>query len=246
MKRETSSRVAVAGAGWKRFGVPVGLLLAGGLAGCSPTAYLEPAPAAMTVPHQEDADVAEVAGVRIVANGDAWRANPSDLGGVFTPVKVDIHNESGEPVDIRYEDFELTAAGFTSMALPPYKISGSVDAPAFTGAPVVPAFAYRRFFIAPAYAPFYDWDFDRWTGPFAWDFGYYRTYYPMWRESLPTRDMRAEAIPEGVLNADGRLSGFVYFQKIDRKAGPVTLTFDVVNADNGKTLGKVELPFVAK
>jgi len=246
MKRDDRSRGAAGGAGWKRWALPAGFLLAAGLAGCSTNAYLEPASTARLAPHQEDAAVAEVAGVRILANGDAWKANPADLGGVFTPVKVDISNQSGEPVDIRYEDFELTASGFTSRALPPYKISGSVDTPLYTGVPVVPAFAYRRFFLAPPYARFYDWDFDPWTGAFAFDFGYNRTYYPMWQESLPTRDMRAEAIPEGVLNPGGRLSGFVYFQKIDKKAGPVSLTFDVVNADTGKTLGKVELPFVAK
>jgi hypothetical protein len=246
MKRDDESRVATGGASWKRWTLPAGLLLTAGLAGCSPNAYLEPAPTAKIAPHQGDSDVAEVAGVRIVANGDAWNANPADLGGAFTPVKVDISNQSGEPVDIRYEDFELTASGFTSRALPPYKISGSVDTPLYAGAPVVPAFAYRGFFLAPPYARFYDWDFDRWTGPFAFDFGYYRTYYPMWQESLPTRDMRAEAVPEGVLNPDGRLSGFVFFQKVDKKAGPVSLTFDVVNANTGQSLGKVELPFVAK
>jgi len=246
MKRASSSQGALGGAGWKRYGVPVGLLLAGGLAACSPNAYLEPAPTAMTLPRQEDAAVADVAGVRMVANGDAWRADPADLGSVYTPVKVDIHNQSAVPVDVRYQDFQLSAAGFTSKALPPYKISGSLDTPTYPVAPVVPAFAYRRFFIAPFYAPFYDWNFDRWGGPFSWDFGYYSTYYPMWQEALPTRDMQAEAIPEGVLSPDGRLSGFLYFQKIGKNAGPVTLTFNVVDADNNQNVGKVELPFTGK
>ncbi len=247
MKRDGSSGAAPSGGtGWRRYGVPLALLVAGGVAGCSPTAYLEPAPTAVTLPRRSDADVAKVAGVRIVAIGDAWSAVPPGLAGVITPVKVDIRNESDQPVDVRYEDFKLTAAGFTSAALPPYKITGAVGGPGFGGVPVVPAFAYRRFFIAPAYAPFYDWDFDRWDGPFAFDLGYYSTYYPFWRERMPTRDMRAQAIPEGVLNPGGRLSGFLYFQKVDKKAGPVSLSFDLVNADNGTALGKVELPFVAK
>jgi hypothetical protein len=235
------------GASWRRFGLPIGLLLVAGVVGCSPTAaYLEPAPLAKTLPRRRHDVVSEVAGIRMVADGDAWDADPGNLGNVITPVKVYLRNESGTPLRVRYKDFRLTAAGFTSMALPPYKISGTVNEPRFVDVPVVPAFAYSRFFIAPYYAPYYDWDFDMWNGPFAWDPAYYQTYYTMWQESLPTQDMRAEGIPEGVLNPDGRLSGFLYFQKIDKHAGPVTLTFDLVNADTGKHLGTIKLPFVTK
>lgn len=247
MKRDGNSGAAASGGiGWRRYGIPAALLLVGGLAACSPTAYLEPAPTAATLPKRSDADVATVAGVRVVAIGDAWSGVPPSLSGVITPVKVDIRNDSDHPVDIRYEDFKLTAAGFTSVALPPYKITGRVGGPRFEGVPVVPEFAFDRFFIAPAYAPFYDWDFDQWNGPFAFDLGYYSSYYPLWQQPMPTRYMRAQAIPEGVLNPGGRLSGFLYFQKVNKKAGAVTLSFNLVNADNGSALGKADLPFVAK
>jgi len=247
MKRKDSIRSVATGAGWRRFEVLAAVLLAGGLAGCSPTAYLVPAPGAAAVPHRENAEVGEVANVRVVANGNAWTGYPADLGSAYTPVKVDIHNGSNQPIEVRYRSFKLTAAGVTSRALPLYKVSGDVTGGYGYGVvPVVPSFAYQGFFIAPGYGPFYDWDFHEWDGPFSLDSGYYSTYYPMWGASLPTQGMRAEAIPEGVLAPNGRLSGFLYFQKIGKHAGTVTLTFDLVNAKTGKSIGKVDLPFVAK
>ncbi len=217
------------------------------LAGCSSGApYLVPAPGAATPPGRDHAVMAEADQIRVVANGDAWHGYPANLGTIVTPVKLDIRNNSNTPIRISYRDFQLSGGGFSSAALPPYRITGSVAEPTYTVAPVVPAFSYNDFFLAPGYSPYYDWNFDQWDGPFEDDLGYYGTYYTMWNVSLPTQDMRAQGIPEGVLSPGGELSGFLYFQKVTKSSGPATLTFDLTNANNSQSMGKVNLAFEVK
>ncbi|MEJ2186788.1 MAG: hypothetical protein P8Z36_12725 [Gemmatimonadota bacterium] len=234
---------------WKRLGIGFVVLLGVGLAGGCATggAYLRPAPTANVAPRGRNVAVGEAAGVRIVANGKAWHGNPINLGSVITPVKVRIYNASAVPVQIRYRDFHLTAGGFASAALPPYRIRTVANAGRRYGL-LIPGFAYSHFFIAPYYAPFYRWRFRMWRGPFAWNPGWYAGTYAMWNVAprLPTADMQAKAIPEGVLEQDGQLSGFVYFRRIRGRNIPVTLSFDVRNARTGAKLGTITIPFVSK
>lgn len=234
---------------WKRLSIWLAVLLGVGLAGGCATggAYLRPAPTANLAPRGRNAAVGEAAGVRIVANGNAWHGNPINLGSVITPVRVRIDNTSAVPVQIRYRDFHLTAGGFASAALPPYRIRTVANVGRRYGL-LIPGFAYSHFFIAPYYAPFYRWRFRMWRGPFAWNPGWYAGYYANWNVAprLPTADMQAKAIPEGVLEQDGQLSGFVYFRRIRGRNVPVTLSFDVRNARTGAKLGTITIPFVSK
>jgi hypothetical protein len=221
---------------------------AGLLAGCATGgAHLRPAPTANLAPRSRNAAVGEAAGVRIVARGDAWHGDPINLGSFVTPVKVRIENTSAAPVQIRYRDFRVTVQGFTSAALPPYRVRASANGRR-RYALLIPGFAYSHFFIAPYYAPFYRWRFRMWRGPFAWNPGWYAGTYAVWNTSprLPTADMQAKAIPEGVLEQGGQLSGFLYFRRIRDRNVPVTLRFDVRNARTGARLGTIEIPFVSK
>ncbi len=230
-----------------RWSAPLLLLLGTGLVtGCATGgAYLRPGPTANLAPRSDDWVVGKAAGVRIVANGDAWHGNPINLGSVVTPIKVRIYNTNAAPVQIRYRDFNVTAAGFKSAALPPYRVRSAANVGRRYGL-LTPGFAYSGFFLAPYYAPFYRWRFRLWRGPFEWDRDWYAGRFAMWNRSvrLPTADMQAKAIPEGVLEHDGQLSGFLYFRKVRGRHEPVTLSFDVVNARTRARLGTVEIPFV--
>ena len=142
----------------------------------------------------------------------------------------------------RYKDDSLvTSSGSVYYPLPPYRIRGEVT----SAEPVTPAFAYNRFLIVPGYAPFYRWDFDDWGGPFDFDWDYYPTYYRVWGVHLPTRDMIRHAIPEGVLENGGRLSGFLYFPKVDRRHQEEGLKFsiDLVDASTQEHIGQITIPF---
>lgn len=52
-----------------------------------------------------------------------------------------------------------------------------------------------------------------------------------------------KALPEGVLEAGGKVTGFLYFEEID--VGPdetATFTTVLVNASNGETVGAIRIP----
>jgi hypothetical protein len=54
------------------------------------------------------------------------------------------------------------------------------------------------------------------------------------------------ALPEGMLSPGGKAEGFVYFEALDRDAGTVTISVDVVDAHSGETVGTARIPFVAR
>ncbi len=213
--------------------------------GCSHHMEVIPAPTATLAPGEKNTAMSADAGVTIDADGRAWSGHPYDLNRIMTPMEVRFKNDSSEPLQIRYKDMSLTtASGFTYHPLPPYRIRGEIT----HVEPVSPAFGFNRFYISPYYAPFYSWDFDTWGGPFGYDWGYYPQWYAVWQTHLPTRDMIRQAIPEGVLQSKGSLSGFVYFQKVDKKHQKESLTFttDLVDAKTQKPFGKVTIPFEVK
>lgn len=211
-------------------------------AGCAKHKHVVPAPDAVLVPGMKYAAEGKDAGVSVEADGRAWTEHPSDLSRIMTPMEVRIRNESGKPLQIRYKDFTLTTAtGFQYQPLPPYQIRGSIT----HVEPVTPAFGFHSFYISPYYAPYYDWDFNMWPGPFGYDWGYYPTYYAVWSVPLPTRDMLREAIPEGVLAKGGELNGFLYFQRDDR-VGSLTFAFNLIDAETQKSFGRITIPFVVE
>jgi hypothetical protein len=59
---------------------------------------------------------------------------------------------------------------------------------------------------------------------------------------LPSREMLALALPEGVLEPGQRVAGFVYFERVPRDVSVVRLTAPLVDARSGESLGVVGLP----
>ncbi len=203
-----------------------------------------PAPTAKTLAGNKEVAVSQAAGARIEADGKAWSGEPANLPSAIAPVKVTITNDSGRPLRIRYRDFSLTtASGFTSLALPPMKITGSV--PSEPVAVTTPAFGWSGYRLAPYYSPWYP-GFGVWGGPFAWDFPYYTTYYAQWPVSLPTEDMVRRAIPEGVLNNGGRVEGFLYFPQVPQGTDRANLSVTLVDARTGERFGSTTIPFEVK
>jgi hypothetical protein len=56
--------------------------------------------------------------------------------------------------------------------------------------------------------------------------------------------MLAKAIPEGVIEANGRLTGFLYFQQV--QGDTVTFTMELVDAKTGESFGHIQIPFVVR
>lgn len=216
--------------------------------GCVSTTTLQPLPSTPTT--RAGAPLAEDAGVRLVADGNAWKGIPSTLGRLVTPVELRLENQGERPLRIALEDFTLVGTSrFEYAALTPTQLSredpsgvgGSgleenppVAAPFVGGRVLGPGFAWGTGFYGPG-----------WMGPFADPFyGPYASSYAF--EPLPTEDMMKSALPEGTLPPGGKLTGFLYFQNVGEREGQVTLRARLVDARTGEQFGALTIPFEVK
>ncbi|MCP3105301.1 hypothetical protein LZ198_41180 [Myxococcus sp. K15C18031901] len=245
--------------------IAAALLLA---ASCVPSATLKPTLEAQTLQNNQDTAVTEVAGVKLMADGSAWKGSPSDLSDTLTPVYVRIDNHSGRTLRIRYSEFALVGAqsGFRYSALSPLSLrqgyasvepssleegtggSGHVS----VGVGVVPAYGPRYYGHGRGFYGRGFYGGGGWTGPYFGPYPYYGPYYygygpyggyPYYEEPLPTRDMLQRALPEGTLPDGGTVQGFVYFQGIAHREPGVRLQAQLVDANSGETLGTLDIPF---
>ena len=64
-------------------------------------------------------------GVLVQLRANAWDDDPKTLDQDLVPMEVTIHNDSGRPLAIRYEDFALIGADNRRYSdIPPYQIAG--------------------------------------------------------------------------------------------------------------------------
>jgi hypothetical protein len=152
-----------------------------------------------------------------------------------------LKTEAISPWRIRYREFKLVGEGsFRSAATPPYKIEGTVVKPVF----LPQTYVYPRGFqLAPHYRIRIE-DTSRPRHP--WNYDEYTPQYNHWALPLPTEDMLAKGIPEGVLEPKGHISGFFYFDKLPENIERLTFEADLVNAQTGDLFGTVRIPFLVK
>lgn len=189
------------------------------------------------------ADVSE--NVRLEARVRSWRWAPRKLDEFVTPVFVVIQNQSDRTIRVRLSNLQLQGVGGISMAaLPPFEVEGEIVRR-------VKRYAYgsKGFFVAPHLHSSYP-GFQVWSGAFAFNPFYYRTYQPVYSTyevALPTRDMLVRALPEGSLEPGGRIAGFVYFERslesLEDSVHDLHMVFDLVDAETGGEFGLVEIPF---
>jgi hypothetical protein len=161
-----------------------------------------------------------------------------------TPMRVVIRNESAMPMLVQYRNFALVAHDGTRYnALPPLSIDAEVTRE--VAATVVrPAFTYDGFVVAPYYSGYYP-GFGVATNPYWHDPLYYESYYDYWVDiPLPTEHMLNAALPDGRLEPGGSLSGWLYFEKVAPELDQVRFRADLVDADSGRQVGEISLPFV--
>ena len=222
---------------------------------------LVPAPGATRSSRDRDYAISRVAGVRLWASGNEWRFSPEDLTDVLTPIAVTIENRSGFKVRLTTKDFSLVGdSGFRYAALPPLpnqqqqaprsEATGSSvemiaaeyrQAMPARGVPYRGAPSPHRFWVAPhgyGFSGFPVWP-NGWPW---WDNGSYQRWSSNWPQTLPSTDMLQRALPDGVLDDGGRISGFVYFQHLERERA-VDLEFEIHDAESGDLLGTARVPF---
>jgi hypothetical protein len=179
----------------------------------------------------------KVADISVLIETQAWSGDPAILPKV-TPVRVTIQNKSGNLIRVRSSEFAFVSDnGQRYSALPPYDVKGSVEKP------VPPGFTCDHFMIAPYYSGYYP-DMEACPDDFSYDQAYYENSYPNWVQfQLPTRDMLRMALPDGVVDVGGYVSGFLYFQNISTEEQHVKFIGKLINAVNGDLMGTVNVPF---
>lgn len=216
--------------------VMLGLIL---IAGCA-VPRLQPAPDARLVPGSDRIAVADSAGVRVTVETGAWTGEPRNLSAEITPLRITIENHGERSVRVRYNDFSLASdAGYRYSSLPPYQIRGSVPGQDYP--PFAPRFTWSGFYVAPYYSPYFV-GMRPWGDPWAFDGYYYHSHFPLWRVDLPTRDMREMAVPEGVIEPSGSISGFIYFPKLTEGARRFTFVARLVDGRTSGDFGELKIP----
>jgi hypothetical protein len=106
---------------------------------------------------------------------------------------------------------------------------------------VSPHFQHNRFFVSPSFAVIYP-GLSAWPYYWPFDSGYYNQYYDYWPQTLPTTDMINQALPEGVLEAQGSIQGYVYFQKVAPRESRVKFAMQLVDPRGNRKIGEATVP----
>jgi hypothetical protein len=155
-------------------------------------------------------------GVTVTADGSVWDGSPKNLAAEVTPLWVTLHNATGRSLRVQYDEFTLRgASGAIYIALAPYVLRASRSRPVFE---VTDGGDFDKFHVAAYLAPSYPW-LPVWNGPLPLGPS---SHSVAWRAGLPTDSMLERALPEGVLEDGGSVSGFLYFQKVDVRESRAT------------------------
>lgn len=223
-----------------------GILMVLVLSACAHSYRVMPAPDATSGPGPGQTAIGESAGVKVTVGAQAWNGDPPTLADNFLPLWVEIENQSGKPVWVRYNNIHLDGTGgstVTLKAIPPFKVQGRAIMPV---PPVRPDYHPVGFYTAPYLGPSYTGFADPWQGPeLPMDSDYYMSQDVYWEENLPTADMLRRGLPEGVISNGGKIGGFVYFPKFKGGASRLLLHDELVDANTRQPFGVVEIPFVA-
>ena len=207
-------------------------------------AVLTPAPGAQTAAGSRVA-VAQADGVTLRVEPGAW-PGPRSVETAVTPLKVTFENNGTRPVAIRYDHVALvTQDGKRLTALPPFQAQREAAGTVIPPAPLTDLrFGYRRFFVAPHLRWYYS-RLSPFRSPFLYDRLYYDRYVDYWASRhIAMEQVRRNAIPEGVLEPGGQITGYLYFEDVaDEDVLQVTFHADLVDAATGDALARVEVPF---
>jgi len=211
-------------------------------AGCSPTASLEVPPEATAPPQNGDTIVKQVDGVEVVARTDAWQGRSIDEH--VMPLQATIRNDGNRPLKIRYESFSLVRDdGKRYNALPPFAVEGDT---VVRRARLAPAFRHSSFHVAPHYGHHFS-GLSVTHHPFHHHGLSHSYYYDYWDSvPLPTDRMLERAIPEGVLEPGGSISGFLYFEPVAAEVQRVTFRANLVDAAQGHAFGEIQFPLLVR
>ncbi len=215
------------------------LLLGLGCRSVSPD--LEPADPSQEVPTGEDAAMDRSDGLRMIVQTTPWPGQHL-IEMEVTPVRVHIANDGSRPVAVRYDDFVIVnERGKTYRALYPHQTSGEVPPSTVREQVEEPRFEHEAFSVAAHQQVFYPGVLQVYDGSFIPS----HAAEHLWGD-LPTAEMRAWALPEGVVQPGGYIEGYLYFQKVSADDARLTVRATLSKPGNGEAIARFALPFVVE
>lgn len=211
-----------------------------------------------TTQRSEGPAAASLSGVHVRVDGDAWRGEPARLPEVVTPVKVTIENSSGRPMRIAYLDLSLDGKKhYRALPLVSHDVPLSVrqNAPALRlvvnepVAPEAPAdpqrpkprFQSKGFFVAQFYKKQYP-AYEPWPRSINTRSPTESISNALLAANLPSADMVADGLPEGVLESGGMVSGYLFFDRVEPKETRVNFNLRLTDPDSTEQFGQITIP----
>lgn len=178
--------------------------------------------------------------VDVTVRSEAWTDFPTNLEDRVTPLHVRIQNRSSDPIYFGYSQMKLIEKnGDVRRAIPLFEIDGEVAA----REPVEPTFTHDSFFVMSPYRGIYPSMATTSYAPTPMTSYDYATQYRQWGVDLPTGAMIEAALPEGVIEPGGHISGFVYFDQVDDDAGSVTFVYLAESTRSSSPIAEVAVLF---
>lgn len=215
------------------------------LAGCE-HAELTPAPSAEQVAGKAEAASTTVSDITLRVASNTWPGDPT-VTSELTPLHLLIENHSDVPLRLRYQEFALAGKqGQYYAALPPLAAQIDLGENELTEGydPIQdPLFQYDGFFVAPLYGYAYH-SVPVWERDFHHDNTYHDAHHNYYKTlDVSLKELQAQALPEGVLSVGGNISGYLYFERVDKELSQMEFRALLVNADTGQTIGTAKIPF---
>ena len=177
----------------------------------------------------------------MTVDGDTWDGS-AEVQSSVTPLYLEITNHGDAPLHIEYSNFKLVGASKQYQALPVFKYEMAdgepVLMPGFT--PVTdPTFTVYEYFVAPNFALAYP-DVEVYDRVFVFDVDYYDHFVTVWQDyPFPNVEMQRSALPEGILPAGSKISGFLFFENLKPGEEMVNFLAELENAETHELLGTI-------
>ena len=178
-------------------------------------------------------------GGRCSANVGAWNGRENKESPSFVvPVKVRIKKPAGVESACRYE--RLLAGRQEGRSYRPVPVL-PMDADARKRIPkLARIYAASKFFVAPGFHDVYA-TLEPWTAPLERDDELYERLFRRWGKQPPALDVLRVALPEGVLDDGGVVTGYLFFESPLDKEDRVTFEATFGGGDGQTTVASIEI-----